>query len=263
MKVSRPALPLALALAVLAPACSSESAGPSDPSTPASPYGGQVTSSGPSVTYGKTYEGGEFHLGPVDWNESQFHNACAPQGGYAAGVRAVEGELLAGLWNGLPNVADMCDACVQVTTAKGKTALLRVVTFGDTSANSIDVSPEAWKLLDSGESPRAMTWQFAKCAKGSAIQYEFQTGSSEYWTSLWVRNARAPLAKVEVKSANHGAFVPLRRGTDGTLTDDSGFGKGSFTIKMTSIDGTELTETLAWPSAGIAGQTLIGTSNFD
>ena len=80
------------------------------------------------VTYGPRYEGGQFHLGPVDWAESEWHNACAPGGAYDPRVQAVEGAYLAGLWRGLPDVADACDACIYVTTAAGKSALLRVVT---------------------------------------------------------------------------------------------------------------------------------------
>src|SRR5450432_493843 len=155
------------------------------------------------VTYGTPYEGGQFHLGPVDYAETQWHNACAPGTKYAPAIANVEGVYLAGLWNGIPNVASNCDACIYVTTAMGKSALLRVVTYGDTSANSIDVSPEAFAVLDSGEYPRAMTWQLARCNDTGPIQYEFQTGSNAYWTSLWVRNARVPLASVVVTSKNH------------------------------------------------------------
>jgi expansin len=220
------------------------------------------SSSAPAAAFGKTYEGGQFHLGPVDWEESQWHNACAPSTKYASQVRKAEGDLLAGLWVGIPNVAGYCDACIEVKTAMGKSATLRVVTYGDTTQNSIDVSPAAFEILDSGEYPRAMTWQFAACPNGGSIYYEFQTGSSEWWTSLWVRNARLPLAKVEVKSANHANFVELERGGDGTLTDGGGFGNGPFTIRLTAIDGSELSESFDWPSGGIAGKTLEGTHNL-
>jgi expansin (peptidoglycan-binding protein) len=211
---------------------------------------------GPPFDFAMTYEGGEFHLGPVDWEESQWHNACAPGGGYVTAVRQAEGTLLAGLWNGIPNVASYCDACIAVTTANGKAATLRVVTYGDTTKNSIDVSPDAYAGLNSGESPRSMTWQFAKCPDSGKIIYEFQTGSSEWWTSLWVRNARIPLARVEVKSQNHQSLVALARGSDGTLTDATGFGKGAFTLQLTGVDGRVLSDTFDWPAGGIAGQLL-------
>src|SRR5262249_30212921 len=183
--------------------------------------------------YGSPFTGGQFNLGPVDYAETQWHNACAPGTKYAAPVIAVEGDLLAGLWSGVPNVAADCDACILVTTDGGKSALLRVVTYGDTTMNSIDVSPSAYAMLDTGVYPRAMTWQFARCADTGPMLFEFQTQANPYWTSLWVRNPRAPIAKVEVQSANHAAFAELARGNDGTLTDASGFGTGDFTFRIT------------------------------
>ena len=217
---------------------------------------------GALVTYGMPYTDGQYNLGPVDYSESQWHNACAPGTKYAPAVQAAEGVLLAGLWVGIPNVADLCDACIWVTTGKGKSALLRVVTYGDTTSDSIDVSPEAFAILDSGEFPRTMTWQLAKCPDTGPLLYEFQTGANEWWTSLWVRSARVPVEKVEVKSVNHASFVPLQRGGDGTLTDGGGFGNGPFTIRVTGIDGQQVTDTFDWPAGGIAGAFLTGKANF-
>jgi|HubBroStandDraft_1064217.scaffolds.fasta_scaffold34571_2 hypothetical protein len=228
-----------------------------------------IESDGGLVTYGQAYTGGQYNLGPVDYAESQYHNACAPSTKYPAQVQAVEGTLLAGLWSGIalwdgiPNVAGFCDACIWVTTAKGASAMLRVVTYGSTSTNSIDTSPSAYQDLNMNEYPRSMTWQFAKCPDTGAMIYEFQTGSSQYWTSLWVRNARVPLMKVEVESANHSSWTELTRGTDGTLTDASGFGMGMFSIRSTGVDGQTVVDTFAWPSTGIAGAFLTGQGNFE
>lgn len=214
------------------------------------------------VTYGSPHAGGEFHLGPVDYEETQWHNACAPGTKYAPAIREVEGAYLAGLWGGIPDVASYCDACIYVETAQGKSALLRVVTYGDTTPNSIDVSPAAYAVLDSGEYPRAMTWRFAKCNDTGPLHYEFQTASNPYWTSLWVRNARVPMTSVRVKSKNHASFIDLSRAGDGTVTDASGFGEGEFTLQATGIDGQVVTDTISWPASGIAGQLIIGGGNF-
>jgi hypothetical protein len=67
---------------------------------------------------------------------------------------------------------------------------------------------------------------------------------------------------VEVESANHTSWIELTRGSDGTLTDASGFGTGPFMIRSTGVDGTQVVEMFAWPSAGIAGAFLTGTANF-
>jgi expansin (peptidoglycan-binding protein) len=215
------------------------------------------------VLYGEPFSGGEFHLGPVDYEETEWHNACAPMTKYDARVQAVEGPLLAGLWNGVPDVFAACDACITVTTAEGKSAVLRVVTYGDTSANSIDVSREAFDILDSGEYPRNMTWQFVRCADTGPMMYEFQTGSNEWWTSLWVRNPRVPVTDVEVRSVNHSSWISMERGSDGTLTDASGFGAGPFSIRVTGMDGQQIVEDFEWPDGGIAGAFLTGVANFE
>lgn len=217
---------------------------------------------GAPTTYGDAFEGGQFHLGPVDWEETVWHNACAPDPVYAPSVQALEGRLLAGLWNGIPGVAGYCDACIAVTTGRGKSALLRVVTYGDTSRNSVDVSPEAFAALDSGEYPRTMTWRFAKCPDTGPLVYEFQRDASEWWTSLWVRNARVPLREVAVKGARHADFVVLSRGSDGSLTEARGFGHGPFTLRVTGIDGQQLTDTFQWPSGGVGSLMLQGAGNF-
>jgi hypothetical protein len=224
-----------------------------------------VTSSGDGglVTYGKAYTDGVYNLGPVDYSESQFHNACAPSTKYDSRVQQAEGVMLAGLWNGIANTDSYCDSCIWVVTGKGKSAMLRVVTYGDTTNDSIDTSPQAFSILNVNEYPRSMTWQFAKCPDTGPMMYEFQTGSSEYWTSLWVRNARVPLAKIEVESVNHSTWTQLTRANgDGTATDASGFGAGKFTIRSTGLDGQQVSDTFDWPSGGIAGAFLTGHGNF-
>jgi expansin (peptidoglycan-binding protein) len=215
------------------------------------------------VTYGQKYEGGEFHLGPVDWEESEWHNACAPATTYPTAVRQAEGQLLAGIWNGVANHWHYCDACIYVTTARGKSATLRVVTYGDASPNSIDVSPAAYAILNSGEYPRNMSWQFAKCPDTGKIMYEFKNEAHDAWTAFWVRNARVPIARVEVRSASRTSFSALPRDPDGSIyAHDPGFGIGPFTLRVTGSDGQQLTDDFSWPSAGIGGQLLTGQGNF-
>jgi expansin (peptidoglycan-binding protein) len=214
------------------------------------------------MLYGGVYSGGEFHLGPVDYAESAFHNACAAASGYLPEVRARQGALLAGLWAGVPDVASLCDACIRVSTARGKSALLRVVTYGGTTPNSVDVSPEAYALLDSGEYPRSMTFQLARCRDTGDVQYEFLSGAHADWTAFWVRNPRVPIGRVEAKTAKHGEFRTLRREGDGTLVDDGGFGVGPFTIRITAVDGSVYEDTFAWPSGGVAAALLEGHGNL-
>lgn len=183
---------------------------------------------------------GEYHLGPVEWTGS-FNNACSP---YDASTQALEGELLAGLSNELAGDGSECDACIEITTGRGNTLIARVVTYGVTSApGNIDVSSAAYAILNEDEFPRAMTFQRITCPTTDPLYFQYQTGANEYWTSLWVRNPRVGVERVEVRSTNHPSFITLARAGDGTFTDASGFGAGSFTLRVTGADGTTFEET--------------------
>jgi expansin (peptidoglycan-binding protein) len=88
-----------------------------------------------------------------------------------------------------------------------------------------------------------MTWQLAACPDdGSPLFYQFKSGANVWWTALWVRNARLPVAKVEVKSANHADWLALERVSDGSLVDAGGFGEGAFTLRVTAVNGASVSD---------------------
>jgi expansin (peptidoglycan-binding protein) len=228
--------------AMLVAACGSDHDTPSD--------GGGLK------TYGDVHSG-EYNLGPVEWSGS-FNNSCSP---YTSAIESQEGDYLAGLGLSFNGDGSLCDACIVVQTNAGKSLVLRVVTTGTTTApNNIDVSQAAYTELNVGEFPRSMTWQLVECpAAAGVVEYQFQTQANVDWTSLWVRNARAPIAKLEVKSAKHADFTALTRGSDGTFTDNGGFGAGAFTLRATSMDGQAVTDTFP---AFAAGDLLQSTTQF-
>lgn len=210
--------------------------------------GGGAGSSMGTDPFGMVYEG-DYHLGPVDWEESAFHNSCAP---YPDDIQSLWGELLAGVDQSLNGDGQLCDACALVTTKLGKQVTVHIVTTGVSNhSGDMDLSQAAYDAIfqmdpsGTSEHPRPMTWQLVKCPDLGMISYQFQTGANPYWTSLWVRNPRLPLEKVEVRSTNHPDFIEMDRGTDGTYTDASGFGEGAFEIKLTSVDGQVVTTSFA------------------
>jgi hypothetical protein len=197
-------------------------------------------------TFGDAHHG-VYHLGPVDFAETQYHNACAPGGGkYRKELQAsvgLGGEYIAGVSNAFNDGGGVCDACILIETDKGKSIVARVVTYGVEHADGdIDVSPSVFEAIHQGEDPRSQTWHFARCPDAGELSYEFQTEANPYWTSLWVRNPRVPLVKAEVKTKTGRDFVELVRAGDGTLTDASGFGDGAFTLRLTAMDGQVITD---------------------
>ncbi len=215
-----------------------------------------------SDLYGQVHRG-QYHLGPVDFAETVWHNACAPGGGYRSELvdsAGLGGEYLVGVSYEYSEGGGVCDRCILIKTAEGSSITARVVTYGATnSPGDIDVSPSVYAAINKGEYPRNMTWQFVKCPVTDPIQYEFQTGAHIWWSSLWVRNGRVPITKVEVKSKNHLQYYTLRRGGDGTLTDSGGFGEGPFTLRTTAIDGQVLQDTF---SSFPTGQLIKSTKQF-
>ncbi len=226
------------------------------------PEDGPPTTDSPNQ-YGDVHEG-QYHLGPVDFAETEWHNACAPEGGYRSALRSdtgLGGEYLAGVSGEFADNGGVCDACIQVTTGMGKTIVARVVTYGATNEpGDIDVSPSVYETLNQEEYPRSMSWEFASCPDTGNLAYEFQTGANVWWTSFWVRNQKVPLVKVEVQSTNHDEFFELRREMDGTLNDDGGFGEGEFTLRLTGMDGQVITDT--FPSFE-PGELIESTQQFD
>lgn len=199
---------------------------------------------------------GTYNLGPVAFKNAE-HNSCAP---YTDDVEAAEGDMLAGLALRFNGDGSLCDTCVQLK-ANGRSIIAHVVTTGETvGPNDIDLSPTAFNKLFAGEDPRPMTWALIECPNAAdKIRYQFQTEASSDWTSLWVRGARMPLKSVEVKSSNHADWTALVRGTDGTLTDNAGFGDGKFTLRLTSYDGQVITDSF---DGFKAGQVLTSPSQF-
>jgi expansin (peptidoglycan-binding protein) len=211
---------------------------------------------GGGAAYGDVHSGGQYNLGPVEFSGS-YPNACAP---YPSAIEDRIGNLLAGVDNKYGASGDLCDACIEVKTAEGRSVIARIITYGvSNGSEDLDLSSAAYKVLSENEYPRTMSWQLTKCPDIGPILYQFQTGANPYWASLWVRDALVPVSKVEVKSANHADWFALERGPDGTLTDSGGFGNGSFTLRVTAVDGQQVNDTFAGFNPG---DVLTSTGQF-
>lgn len=196
-------------------------------------------------TFGPEHAG-SYHLGPVDFAESAFANACAP---YPAEVQRLAGVHLAGVDRSLNGDGRLCDACALVTTRLGRTLVVRIITTGVAQApGDLDLSPQAYEALHADDptatprDPRPMRWRLTRCPASGPMQLQFQAQANIDWTSFWVRNPRLPLERVEVQSARHATFTALRRGRDGSWNADRGFGPGRFTLRLTALDGATLTQ---------------------
>ncbi|KAJ3432855.1 hypothetical protein M0812_21798 [Anaeramoeba flamelloides] len=209
-------------------------------------------SENPQSLYGEKHEG-QYHLGPVDFEETEYNNACSPYADKIIDLESKPSTYLMGVSGTYAGDGSLCDACAFIETAEGKSLIARLITYGATnSEGDIDVSPQAYDALNQGEYPRTMTWQLSSCDSGltGSIYYQFQTEANIWWTSLWVRNAFLPVEKVEVISSKHTDWFELVRKSDGTLNDSGGFGEGAFTLRVTAMNGDQIEDTFEQFSAG-------------
>jgi hypothetical protein len=219
-----------------------------------------------TTTFGDPHTG-NFWIGPVDYEETEFHNACGPSDGkYPALIQQLYGDYLMGLANEakLENLTagkgQLCDVCAELT-ANGKTLIAHVVTYGEeTGPNDIDVSPAADKALQ-GSTSRTLTWRFVTCPTANPIYYTFdgREWSNTWFFRVWVRNARVPVTKVEFKLGTK-AWATATWQSDGAWQAASqDFGAG-FSLRVTSINGQTVEDTIPGigsfdPDKGIASQT--------
>lgn len=209
---------------------------------------------GDAATGGSRYFGdsraGNFWIGPVDFAETQWHNACAPSNKYPAGIRQLYGNLIMGVANevrlqGLDaSKGQLCDVCAELN-ANGHTLVARVVTYGqETGPDDIDVSTEIDSALG-GAMSRQLTWRFISCPTAVPVRFTFdgRQWSNTFFFRVWVRNSRVPVAKVEYRIGAV-AWAAADWQNDGAFQASGQDFAGGFSLRVTSIDGQTLEDTL-------------------
>jgi hypothetical protein len=225
-----------------------------------------VVSKGETRYFGDTHTG-NFWLGPVDFAETEWNNACSPSDGpYPDGIQRLYGSYLMGVANEVKlgslvaSQGQLCDTCAELT-ANGVTIIAHVITYGqETGPNDIDVSPEARAALH-GDTNYTLTWRFVNCPTQNPIYYTFDDREwSNYWYfRVWIRNSRVPVNKVEYKLGS-GSWSAADWQSDGAWQAASAdFSKG-FSLRVTSIEGATIEDTLPGigtfdPNQGIASHT--------
>jgi expansin (peptidoglycan-binding protein) len=244
----------ALLLVITASSC-----GSSSPSTADLPV---VVSDAGTSYFGDSHSG-NFWTGPVDYSESQWHNACAPSDvKYPALIQQLYGNDIMGLANeaslgGLvAGNGQLCDVCAELS-ANGQTVVAHVVTYGqETGPSDIDVSTDIDTALNASAG-RKLTWRFVSCPTKNSIYYTFddREWSNTWFFRVWVRNARVPVSKVEY-ALGAKAWATADWQSDGAWQASSqDFSKG-FSLRITALDGQTIEDTVPGlntfdPNAGV------------
>lgn len=223
---------------------------------------------GPVTPLGEMHQG-SFWLGPVDYAETEWHNACAPSVKYPRAIAESYGDYIMGVanevsLNGLQaSSGQLCDTCVRLE-ANGRSVIAHVVTYGqETGPDDIDVSPEIDAALNA-EAGREASWQFVTCPTTEPIQYTFdgRQWDNTWFFRVWVRNSRVPVEKLEYRVGS-GDWSTAEWQSDGAWQAASQDFAGGFALRVTAIDGQTLSDELPGldtfdPDRGITSQ-----SNFE
>jgi hypothetical protein len=208
--------------------------------------------------------------GPVDFAESEYHNACGLNDGskYPEIIQDLYGSYLIGLdGENIPKVESHCDNCAQLT-ANGKTIIAHIITYGiENGVNAIDLSPEARSALGLTDSNWTGTWQFCSCpTKDKPIYYEFdsrQWKPQNFWyMRIWTRNQHLPITLLETKLGNAGWVAASQQSDGAWQTEDGVDFSGGFQVRVTANDDQKLIDTIAAPTGLNPANPVAGHANF-
>jgi len=132
--------------------------------------------------------------------------------------------------------ADWCGACLQVTGPKGSTVVRVVDQCPGCAKGDLDLSQTAFGELAPLSAGRiAITWHEVACDVTGPIGYHFKAGDTKFYTPIQIRNARYPIAKLEVQQG--GAYVAIPRVDYNYFVPSAGLGDGPFALRTTDTRG--------------------------
>lgn len=155
--------------------------------------------------------------------------------------------------------ADWCGACVQVDGPNGSSTVVRIVDKCPGCAKGdLDLSETAFTELAPKSAGRIkIAWHEVPCEVSGPVGYHFKAGDTKFYTPIQIRNARYPIAKLEVMQG--GAYQNIPRVNYNYFVPASGLGDGPFQLRVTDTRGHALEDT------GVAigdDQTRDGAANF-
>ena len=149
------------------------------------------------------------------------------------------------------NNSAVCGECFAVTGPKGSVTVRIVDQCPECETGHLDLSQSAFaKIADVSAGNVPITWQVVECNVTGPVVYHYKDGTSQYWTAIQVRNSRLPVTSLEIQSG--GSFSAVDRLDYNSFVDANGAGAGQVTVRITSIDGQQLVDTLTPPASDIS-----------
>jgi expansin (peptidoglycan-binding protein) len=239
----RVALPSLFVVAAVVVACGSDPSAsqPDGGSRPAQPYAGSA---------------GDY-AGERESGVATYYNA---NGGGNCSFDPTPGDLDVAAMNAPEyDGSAACGACVAIAGPKGNVTVRIVDQCPECEKGHLDLSKSAFaKIADLSAGRVPITWNVVGCDVSGNLTYHYKQGTSQYWTAIQVRNSRLPIASLEIKRSS--GFSKIERQDYNYFVDDSGGGAGPITVRVTSIDGQQIVDTLPAPSSDASAE---GSAQFE
>lgn len=214
--------------------------------------GGAPTANSPAIQL----PGAESEIGVTQSGEGTYYAAtgagscsydAAPESVMVAAINAAQ------YLNG-----QACGMCVEVGGPKGRIVVRIVDLCPECKAGDLDLSEQAFVMIAEKRAGRVpITWVPVACSVQGPIAMRFKEGSSQWWLAVQVRNSRLPIRRIEMLTP--AAFVVLEQQNYNYAINDNDPGPGPFTLRITAVDGQQVTET------GVPlreGAVTVGTQQF-
>ncbi|GAA4046631.1 hypothetical protein GCM10022409_35860 [Hymenobacter glaciei] len=163
--------------------------------------------------------------------------------------------------------ADLCGACVEVTGPAGKKVFMVRDRCPECAANQLDIQASALHYVGyfgTFDGKNATHFKVVACPLTAPVQFALKEGTNPYWSSVQVRNARYPIAKLEYRQSN-GQYLALQRTQDNYFPlSGVGLAGRTATFRVTDNNGNAITETVKFSTITTPrqGPTVPGQHQF-
>lgn len=177
---------------------------------------------------------------PAESGDGTYYNA---DGTGACSFDASPSDLMVAAMNA-PDYAGAtwCGACLAVTGPSGSVTVRVVDECPGCKHGDLDLSMQAFAAIAPLSAGRVkITWHEVACDVTGNIGYHFKDGSNPYWTAIQLRDARYPIASLEVQQGS--AWSKISRVDYNYFVQASGLGAGPYTLRATDQRGHALVDT--------------------
>ena len=151
-----------------------------------------------------------------------------------------------------------CGQCLEITGSEGTQVVMVADRCNDCPPNRLVINKPAFlKIAGTKVGNAEVTWKPVPCGVSGNLELRVKKTSSIHWTAIQVRNHRVPVKSVAFKKGSE--WVEMTRSDDNYFVAAKGVGEKSVTLKITSMDGQVVEETLLeWKD----GETYKGAKQF-